>query len=371
MRSWSFPVGHVGRVHVRVHLSFLFLLLFIWMTEAATLRSSGLARGLALTAIVLGSVIVHELAHGLFAIRRNLPPRVLILLPIGGITLVDDANQKPLDPSGDFPLAMAGPLTNLLLAFVGASIVLALMPDAKLWTPPLVFAGNLLRSFVWVNAFLFVFNLLPAYPTDGGRILRARLARHTTLVQATRRAVSVGQLFAMLFIFAGIWNTWLMMAGFFLFLGAQLEERSILFQSVMENLRLEDVMLTDFSTLSPADTLEDALAKAVHTLQDDFPVIRGSDMVGVVSRQKIVTELRSQGNGYVQTVMNRVFEAAQRSESLASGLRKLSRRGLSLIPIVDDGRLVGIVTFQNLMHSIRLLAESKKLRRGEPTGNRG
>ncbi|HMK29955.1 MAG TPA: site-2 protease family protein [Terriglobales bacterium] len=365
MRSWSFPVGHVGKVHLRVHLSFLFLLVFIWMTEAAALGSAGLGRGLALAAIVLGSVIVHELAHSLLGIRRNLPPRVLILLPIGGITLVDDADQRQ-DPGGDVSIALAGPVANLLLAFVGASIVLALMPESRLWTPPLVYAGNLLRSFVWVNVFLCAFNLLPAYPLDGGRILRARLARHSNLVQATRRAVSVGQLFAMLFIFAGIWNTWLMMAGFFLFLAAQLEERTILFQSVMDNLRLEDVMLTDFSTLSPADTLEDALAKAVHTLQDDFPVIRGSDMVGVVSRQKIVTELRSQGNGYVQTVMNKVFEAAQRRESLASGLRKLSRRGLSLIPVVDEGRLVGIVTFQNLMHSIRLLAESKKLKRDEP-----
>jgi len=131
----------------------------------------------------------------------------------------------------------------------------------------------------------------------------------------------------------------------------------------MESLRLEEVMLKDFSTLSPADTLEDALAKAVHTLQDDFPVIRGTDMIGVVTRQRIVDALRSEGNGYVQTVMDRVFQVAQKGETLASGLRKLATHNLSIIPVVDEGRLIGIVTFQNLMHSMRLLAESRRLKR--------
>jgi CBS domain-containing protein len=100
----------------------------------------------------------------------------------------------------------------------------------------------------------------------------------------------------------------------------------------------------------------------VHTLQDDFPVIRGSDMVGVISRQRIVDALRIEGNGYVQMAMEKVFQVAQRSETLASALRKLTSHHLSIIPVVDEGRLVGIVTFQNLMHSMRLLAESRKLK---------
>jgi len=122
-------------------------------------------------------------------------------------------------------------------------------------------------------------------------------------------------------------------------------------------------MLTDFATLSPADTLEDALDKAVHCLQDDFPVIRGSDMVGVVSKQTILESLRAQGNGYVQSVMNRVYEVAQRQETLASAFRKITSRGLTIIPVVEDQHLVGIVTLQNLMHSMALLAETRKLRR--------
>jgi CBS domain-containing protein len=129
---------------------------------------------------------------------------------------------------------------------------------------------------------------------------------------------------------------------------------------------LEEVMLTDFATLSPADTLEDALDKAVHSLQDDFPVVRGSDMVGVISKQRILETLRAEGNGYVQAVMNKIFEVSLRKETLGSAFRKLTARNSSIIPVVEDQRLVGIVTLQNLMHSMALLAESRKLRRDHP-----
>jgi CBS domain-containing protein len=227
---------------------------------------------------------------------------------------------------------------------------------------------------VWMNLLLGAVNLLPAYPLDGGRFLRAMFARHHDVVTATRRAVSVAHSLSLLAMFLGALmliensrpaSVWLAMLGFFLFVGAQLEERSVFFQSVLESVRLEEIMLTDFATLSPADTLEDALAKAVHTLQDDFPVVRGTDLVGIISRQAIVEALRGEGNGYVQAVMNKLFEVSPRKESLAAAFRKLTARSSTLIPVVDEEHLVGIVTLQNLMHSIGLLAESRKLRDGE------
>jgi CBS domain-containing protein len=236
-------------------------------------------------------------------------------------------------------------------------------PEIRLTQQPFVHPGHLLRSLVWSNLFLGAFNLLPAYPLDGGRVLRAWFARRMDSVRATRLAVTVGQGFAAVFIFIGVWITWLMLVGLFLFVGAQIEDRTAVFHQVLESMRMEDVMLTDFSTLSPADTLEHALAKAVHTLQDDFPVVRGSDMVGVISKQGIIDALRAEGNGYIQPVMNRLFEASQRDDSLASAFRKITARGLTMIPVVDSGRLVGIVTLQNLMHSMSLLAESRKLQR--------
>jgi CBS domain-containing protein len=236
-----------------------------------------------------------------------------------------------------------------------------------LWKWPFLQAANLPRSLVWTNLYLAVLNLLPAYPLDGGRVLRALFSRTEDLSLATRRAVTISTTLATILIVAGPLSrdTWLTLIGVVIFSAAQLEERAIVFQSVLDNVRLEEVMLTDFATLSPADTLEDALDKAVHSLQDDFPVVRGSDMVGVVSKQKILEALRAEGNGYVQAVMNKIFEVSPRQESLGSAFRKLTARNSSIIPVVEDQRLVGIVTLQNLMHSMALLAESRKLRRAE------
>ena len=192
------------------------------------------------------------------------------------------------------------------------------------------------------------------------------LARSLDISSATRRAVSISSAIAMVLIFAGLFSdSWLTMIGVIVFSAANLEERALVFQSVLENVRLEEVMLTDFATLSPADTLEDALEKAVHSLQDDFPVVRGSDMVGVISRQRILDALRAEGNGYVQAVMSKIFEVSLRHDSLGSAFRKLTARSSSVIPVVEEERLVGIVTLQNLMHSMSLLAESRKLRRDE------
>lgn len=369
MRSWSISAGRIFGVEVRIHLTFVALFAFVWWTEYAAHGAANAGRDLALVAIIFACVVIHELGHALVAKRAGIQAKAIILLPIGGITQLDDSHAVPETGvpvwKREIRIAMAGPLVNLLVAIVSGAAISATVPQAQLWTWPFVQSSNLLRSLVWANLYLAGFNLLPAYPMDGGRVLRALFGRRMDPVRATRRAISIGQTFATLFMLVGmLWpNYWLTLVGFFLFLAAQMEERSAVFQSVLETVRLEDVMLTDFATLSPADTLEDALEKAVHSLQDDFPVIRGSDMVGVISRQKILEALRLEGNGYVQAAMNKIFEVAQKSESLASAFRKLTARNLSIIPVVENQHLVGIVTLQNLMHSMALLAESRKLRR--------
>src|SRR5208337_300138 len=270
MRSWSIPVGRLFGIEIRIHLTFLFLLVFVWSTAAQD--ASAALRGLALVGIVFGSVILHELGHALVARGSGVPAKGIILLPIGGITILDEAHVIPDPINGwkrDIRIAVAGPLVNLFIAGLSALFLLAAIPGFSLYARPLLHSSALLRSIVWSNLYLGLFNLLPAYPMDGGRVLRAFFSRRVDPVRATHRAVRIGHVFSILMIMVGMLLTshaetrfdgyWLMMIGFFLFAGAQLEERSAVFQSVLQSVRLEEVMLTDFATLSPADTLEDAI----------------------------------------------------------------------------------------------------------------
>ena len=169
---------------------------------------------------------------------------------------------------------------------------------------------------------------------------------------------------ALAFFVAGVilQSPWLLLAGFFIFVGAQLEDQGMVFQSVVDTVRMRDIMLTDFACLSASDTLEDAVYKSIHNLQDDFPVVRGGLLVGVVSRQRIVETLQMDGNGYVQSIMSRGFQVAQPEDSLGVTFRRINAgRGVSLVPVLDGEQIVGIVTLQNLMHSMGLLAESRRL----------
>ena len=391
MRSWSIPIGRLFEVEVRIHPTFLLLFLFVFATDFRAHKDLASApRDLAVVGIILACVAARECVQMLVARREGMIPKAVILLPLCGVTLFEEkrpeekrVDEKRLeegrseDRAGkpalggsvgmrEIRLALVGPLTNLVLAILAAGCALAVIDHPDLWSWPFLQGANLPRSLVWANLYLAALNLLPAYPLDGGRILRAFFLSSLDAPVATRRAVSISNAIAMVFMIAGLFSdTWLTMVGVIVFSAAQLEERAIVFQSVLDNVRLEEIMLTDFATLSPADTLEGALEKAVHSLQDDFPVVRGSDMVGVVSKQRILEALRVEGNGYVQAVMNKIFEVSVRQESLGTAFRKLNARNSSIIPVVEDERLIGIVTLQNLMHSMTLLAESRKLRRDE------
>jgi Zn-dependent protease/CBS domain-containing protein len=371
MRSWSISIGRLFGVDVRIHLTFLILPVFIYWTDyLAHQQNPNGARILALAGIVLACVAAHECGH-LFAARRfGLVPKAVILLPLTGVALYDESRleRQPtaLMWNREIRIAVIGPLVSLALGSLSALAITASSSGIDLWKWPFFSPSNLPRSLVWANLYIALLNLLPAYPLDGGRLVRVFFARTMDAPSATRRAVAISSAISMVLIFAGLFSdSWLTMVGVIIFSAAQLEERALVFQSVLENVRLEDVMLTDFATLSPADTLEDALEKAVHSLQDDFPVVRGSDMVGVISRQRILEALRAEGNGYVQAVMSKISEVSLREDSLGSAFRKLTARSSNIIPVVEDQRLVGIVTLQNLMHSMSLLAESRKLKRDE------
>jgi CBS domain-containing protein/Zn-dependent protease len=366
MRSWSFPLGRWFGVDVRIHAFFLALTGPCFL--GATSQNLGIWRGAMLWLLLLLAVAVREIVRAMGAGYFGLQVRNVLLLPTGGLYAY--ANPESTERAGKsdvlLPMAMLGPLANLFFGLIVASLIAGATDKVGLIDKPLVTTAHLMRSAVWLNVFLGLVHLLPAYPLDGGRVLLNEFKRTRAAAQSARAAAGVSQILAVIVLSVGIAlrDPWLVMAGFFIFIGGQLEDQGTLFQSVVDSVRMRDVMLTEFSTMSPSDTLQDALYKAIHSLQDDFPVVRGVNLVGVVSRQSIVEALRTEGNGYVQGVMSRAFQVAQPDDSLGAMIRRMTAgRGLSLMPVTEGERIVGIVTLQNLMHSMGLLAEHRKIQR--------
>jgi CBS domain-containing protein/Zn-dependent protease len=349
-------------VEMRVH-AFFPLLAFVILAIGS---ADGWPRAMGLFFLLVAAVIVRETARLMVAAWLDLRLRAVLLLPIGGLFAYATPESQERSSSGgtQYALALAGPLANWASAAVLAVLVLGASPAVPLFGEPFISTSDLLRNMVWMQFFLGVLHLLPAYPLDFGRLLRSGFTRRHGIGPATRASAGLGQALAAAAFLVGILTKdyWLSIAGIFIMIGAQIEDQGVLFQSVVDTVRMREVMLTDFATLSPSDTLEDALRRCVHSLQEDFPVVRGPELVGIISRQRIVEALRNDGNGYVQSVMSRAFQVAKPEDTLGTTIRRLSAgRGLALIPVTESGRVVGIVSVQNLMSSMSLLAEQRRL----------
>ena len=356
-------------VEFRVHT--FFIMLAVVCVLFANALNLGAASGLGLWLLIAAAVAVREFARLLVAAWLGLRLRTVLLLPIGGLFAYANPESQELAATGSaqYALAAAGPIANLATAFMLAATLTGASGSFPLFGTPLVTPAALLRSMVWLQALLGLLHLLPAYPLDAGRLLRTALAQTQGPTPASRALVALGQIVALSVIFVGffIHDPILPAAGFFIFIGAQLEDQGVFFQSVVDTVQMREVMLTDFATLSPSDTLADALVRCVHSLQEDFPVVRGAHLVGIVNRQRIVDTLRADGNGYIQGVMSRTFQVAKPEDTLGAIIRRITAgRGLTLIPVAEGEKIVGMVSVQNLMTSMSLLAEQRKLERQDP-----
>jgi CBS domain-containing protein/Zn-dependent protease len=351
-------------VEMRLHAFFPLLAVLCLALSSA----EGLGRGIGLFFVLAAAVFVRETARLLVTAWLGLRLRAVLLLPIGGLFAYanPESQENANQGAGQFAIALAGPLANAATALVLAATFLGAGGNLKLLGQPLITSANLLRSMVWMQAGLAMLHLVPAYPLDFGRLLRGSFARKHGLAPTGRAATGLSQILALAAMIAGmlLQNYWLIIAGFFIMIGAQIEDQGVFFQTVVDTVQMREVMLTDFATLSPSDTLADALVRCVHSLQEDFPVVRGPQLVGIVSRQRIVDALRNDGNGYVQSVMSRAFQVARPEDTLGTTIRRLTAgRGLALIPVTESGRVVGIVSVQNLMSSMSLLAEQRRIER--------
>lgn len=362
-------MGRWMGVEIRIHT--FFVLLIVVCLLSANSVGMGAGAGVALWLLIAAAVAVRETARLLVAAWLGLRLRTILLLPIGGLFAYANPESQELASSGSaqYALAAAGPFANIVTAIILGATLTGASGSFPLLATPLVTPLALLRSMVWLQAFLGALHLLPAYPLDAGRLLRSGIASAPNAQGATpasRALVGLGQMVALVAIFVGFYlrDPILPAAGFFIFIGAQLEDQGVFFQSVVDTVQMREVMLTDFATLSPSDTLADALVRCVHSLQEDFPVVRGSQLVGIVNRQRIVETLRMDGNGYIQGVMSRTFQVAKPEDTLGAIIRRITAgKGLSLIPVAEGERIVGMVSVQNLMTSMSLLAEQRKLER--------
>jgi Zn-dependent protease/CBS domain-containing protein len=347
--KWSWRVARVLGIDVYIHATFLILL--VWIGFRAYLEGGSVVAGLrslALTLAIFGTVVLHELGHALTARRFGIRTRDITLLPIGGVARLERMPEKPWQ---ELLVALAGPLVNVVIAALIFAWLTLTGGTALPTSAPLATPSPLLTSLLWVNVMLAIFNLLPAFPMDGGRVLRALLAMRTDHVRATRMAARIGQAIAIVLGIAGLFfNPMLMFIALFIWIGAASESASVQAKAALEGVPVTAAMITEFYTLSPDDTLGTAARALIGTTQTEFPVVDETDrVVGLLMQSRLLEGLTEQGgDARVGDVMDRRFEVAHPAEPLAHALERLESLQGRALPVIRDGALVGIVTLEKI-----------------------
>jgi Zn-dependent protease/CBS domain-containing protein len=345
--KWSWKLGKFAGIDVYLHATFILLLAWIasmhWMAgHSMEVMLSGLAFMLAL----FGSVLLHEFGHALTAKAFGIGTRDITLLPIGGISRIEKMPDKPRQ---ELAVALAGPAVNIVIAgllFIFLSRTNAWVPLDKL----VLTQGSLLERVLLANISLLFFNLLPAFPMDGGRALRALLACWVNYGQATRIAAGVGQVFAVIFGFVGLLvNPLLVLIAVFVWFGASQEAAATLMKLSFAGIPVRKVMLTDFQGLREDDTLSHAVDLILAGSQHDFPVQDGNRVTGLLTRTDLIAGLSKRGPGcHVADVMRRDYRTIDASDSLEGVFMRIAESQEYAIPVTEGGRLVGLLTSDNV-----------------------
>src|SRR5579875_1507661 len=270
---WSWKIGRLAGINVYMHATFLFLILFILFANWANGHSlAATLAGVLFVLAIFACVVLHELGHALTARRYGIRTRDIILLPIGGVARLE---RMPENPREELRVALAGPLVNVVIAAILFAILMATGFHPH-WRDFRWAGGNFLEKLMVVNLWLVGFNILPAFPMDGGRVLRALLATRMEYTRATQMAAHVGQGMALIFGFIGLFSDpFLLFIALFVWMGAEAEASMALMRTSLEGIPVQQVMLTDFKTLHPDEPLSVAIDHALGGWQQDFPVVFG------------------------------------------------------------------------------------------------
>lgn len=345
--KWSIRLGRIAGIDIELHLTFAFLLAWVALVEFQESHSTAGAVGaLVFVLAVFASVVTHEYGHALTARRFGVRTRRITILPIGGVASLE---RIPSVPSQELLIALAGPAVTVAIAVILFALLrVAGMPTA---VSDLDSAGGpFLARLMWVNVLLAIFNLLPAFPMDGGRILRAALALRLPYVDATRTAAVVGRAFAVLFGIAGLfWNPFLIFIAIFVWIGATGESWNVQLQSVLRGIPVERVMITDLRTVRQDDPLSVAVDHLLAGFQHDFPVVEDGRVVGVLQRADLVRALSQHGpSAPVRLAARDDFLVAHPGEPLEEAFTRLQGSRCHTMPVLRDGELLGVLTLDNV-----------------------
>ncbi len=345
--TWTTRLGRLAGIDVYMHWTFLLLLLWIAISYLASGEPLAVAiEGVFFVCLLFGCVVLHELGHALTARRYGIPTRDITLLPIGGVARLE---RMPEDPRQELAVALAGPAVNVVIATL-LYFALNLVYGYTGQLPTQMVGGNLAVKLMWVNVALVVFNLLPAFPMDGGRVLRALLATRMDYVRATNIAASVGQAMALLFALLGLFgNPFLIFIALFVYLGAAGEASATQSKVVLRDIAAHEAMMTKYRSFPPTATLQQLVDELLAGHQDVFPIEDQGRFVGLVNRPSLISALQQGGAGQpVTAALADDVLTATRNQRLDTLARDMQERGLTNAAVVDDGRLVGIVSATNV-----------------------
>ncbi len=354
--GWSIRIGRLAGIDVFMHWTFPLLLVFIAASALMQGHSAAVAlQGVAFVAAVFGCVVLHELGHALAARRFGVATRDITLLPIGGVARLE---RMPEKPSQELLVAIAGPAVNVVIAGVLFG-VLAAMGNLSRTLEVEILGGPFLAQLMWVNVALVLFNMLPAFPMDGGRVLRALLAMKMPYARATKVAATAGQVMAVLFGILGIMFNWLLLfIAIFIYFGAAQEAAAAQFRSLIKGVAVHQAMIPQPATLSPYDRIEDAADAAALGHQRDFPVMHEGRIVGLLVADDLFAGLERgdlPGNT-VADVMRRDPPTIEATAQLEGALALIQQHGVPSLPVTYYGQLVGLVTVDSLSRFANLQA---------------
>lgn len=345
-------IGRVFGVEIRVHWTFFLLAAWFtwWGREGEGWQASAWA--LALLAGLFVCVVLHELGHSLVAIRFGGQVQAITLLPIGGVALMRKIPERPLH---EFLIAWAGPSVNMAL-FLGLGLLRGGFPSWGEAAAPIRGWTEWLDTIMRANVVMAVFNLLPAFPMDGGRVLRSALGTRMSHERATRWAAALGQAWAVAFMALGLWlNPVLALIGLFVFLGAGQEDRRVRYRAALHEVRVRDAMVVGAVPLHPEEPLSRCRELAIHRRQEDFVVEAEGRLVGLLPRADWIAAIRSRGEATpVSAVVRRHFLALHPDAPLVRVVEELGRMGQPLFPVIENGRLVGLLTATDIERFLAL-----------------